>query len=298
MTTHGFNTLDPLNDYPSVNSTLWRLWDCGVAWSNLNPSKGIFDYSRLDQLLALAESYKTTVSLVLAGTPQWASSNPSGTTAAPWVGLASNTVPRDLADWDAYVLSVVTRYKGRIKSYQVWNEPQLKQFWDDYTKVSTLGVMTKRAYDIIKKIDPKALVIAAPVLPRPGSGGMAKAVKYLNSLKLNRWPVDVYAAHIYPEIGKDYTRWDYLVSDWKVTLANLKVPAKPLWITETNYNLFGGPLPDNTVTTYVNKTHQLAVKAGISQIYWYAWGVHSDPKLEGIRFVADSAGTKAVERLL
>jgi len=62
--------------------------------------------------------------------------------------------------------------------------------------------MTQRAYSTIKSINPDALVISSPMLPRASSGGMTKAQKYLDAIQSNGWNVDAFATHVYPNNGE------------------------------------------------------------------------------------------------
>lgn len=300
MTQHGFSALSPLTDYPAIPIKHLRLWDCGVTWRDVNPEQGVWDYSRLDDIVATAEAHgTTTLTYVLGMSPLWAAGNPSNPYAAPWIGKASNSLPTDTAAWDAYVWNTATRYKGRIKFYQVWNEPQLREFMYPYTQIDRLGFLTRRAWTIINKVDPDARIVSAPVLPRPTSGGMKKATAYLASLKKYGWPVDIYSAHIYPEIGTDPTRWKMLAQYWKDGLRTQKAPLKPLWVTETNYNLMGGPLATKAlVSRYITLTDRYANDMSIVKVVWYCYGVHSNPALLGIRFTKNSQGTATLKSLV
>jgi hypothetical protein len=181
---------------------------------------------------------------------------------------------------------VATRYKGRIKSYQIWNEPQSRVFWypDGFI---TLGTMTRRAHDIIKAIDPLARVVAAPVLPRPSSGGIKRGAKYLTQLKARDWPVDVFTLHAYPETGYGVARVAWMIDQMRSALLALKAPAKPLWITEINYNLMHGELLIAQQVALVKGTQRVAGDCNIPRVYWYAMD-HTNPQLLGVTFHQDS----------
>lgn len=300
MTLHGFNLLDPLNYYPEIPVKHLRLWDCGVTWKDINPAPDIFDYSRLTSIIDKARSHGVqSFTLVLGMTPQWAARNPNQGHFAPWIGPGSNSLPKNMSDWDKYVTKTVQRYKGIIKYYQIWNEPQLAEFLFPIMDMYDLAEMTKRAYRIIKSIDPSAKIVAAPVLPRPSSGGMRRASRYLNCLADKDWPVDIYSCHIYPEAHMGPKRYKTLVSRVKSQLEYMNAPKKPLWITETNYNLLHGPLKSKLmVNRYISQTDKICKELGVSRIYWYAYGVHSNPKVFGIIFNQTSAGTQYLKRLL
>jgi hypothetical protein len=216
---------------------------------------------------------------------------------APWLPVGSNSPPANLDDWRAYVRATVIRYRGRIAAYQVWNEPQLREFWTPYARIDLLARMTSHVQSIVRAHDPSAKVVGAPVLPRASSGGMRRAEAYLHALAAVSWPVDVHAAHVYPEVGKGGTAWGVAVTKWKAGLARAKAPRLPLWVTETNYNLLGGPLPTGEQARLVRVTDRTADEHNIARVYWYCYGHHGDPKVLGIPFTADSPGTRALEAL-
>ena len=100
-------------------------------WRDLEPSEGVFNFSRLDQIVQLAHASHTEVTLVLAGTPAWAAASPSATN---W------TDPPRVAAYQAFAKTVMQRYRAYdpahtghpyrgIANYQVWNEPNISTYW-------------------------------------------------------------------------------------------------------------------------------------------------------------------------
>jgi hypothetical protein len=183
--------------------------------------------------------------------------------------------------------------EGKIHAYEVWNEPQLADFMHPYTEANTnrLALMTKRAYKTIKSNDPSALVGAASVLPRPTSGGMKRAGKYLRSLKRAGWNVDFFTCHIYPEPGKGAKRWRWMLRKVQGYLVAMNAPTRKLWITETAYGLLSpDPIPDAKASQLVRDTYKYA---NGKFVFWYAW---NRPDLKGFLISHDTAGWKAVKR--
>lgn len=298
MLNHGFNILHPAVEPPTIPTKHWRLWDIGVTWKDINPAPGVWKYEQLDAMVSLAESHNADICLVLGMTPQWAATDPHAPHAAPWIGPGTNSPPKDLKTWEEYVIHTVNRYKGRIKFYQIWNEPQLADFWYPYSDIDILGRMTRIAYSTIRRIDPAAKVVSAAVLPRPSSGGVRRGRKYLQALKKHNWPIDIHAAHIYPEQNKPPKRFKKLVQRWKTTLKLIRAPKKPLWITEMNYNLHHGEIPHSSIPQYIRMTDKHADDLGVSRVYWYTFGHHSNPNLFGIKFTAGSIGSESLRPYL
>ena len=113
--------------WPALAVPTWRLWGAQVKWPDLEPSRGRWQFDTLDKYVALAEQHNTEILLPLAVTPQWASARPEVKSGWQKPGLTAE--PRETDDWQDYVRQVATRYKGRIFAYEIWNEPNLQQYW-------------------------------------------------------------------------------------------------------------------------------------------------------------------------
>lgn len=287
--------LHPIQNWPNIPVDSIRLWDCGVTWKNIHIARGTFYFQRLDDIIALAESKGVKhITLVLGMTPKWAARNPESEHYAPWIGPGSNSAPHTMSDWTDYVKVIAKRYKGRIHAYQIWNEPQLREFWE-VNEYGILAHMTKLAHDEIKKIDKNADVVAAPILPRPSSGGMKRGRKYWKELKKKGWPVDVLSFHAYPEQGRGPGRFNTFTARVKRNMKLLRSPIKRLWITEMNYNVPSGPniSPSSQVSWFINKTNNIAARHGLERLFWYGWG-HTEAWRFGLDFDRGSDAAKHV----
>jgi len=284
--------------WPNIKFGSIRLWDNGTSWTNIETSRGVFNWTALDNSVANANKKgMSDILMVLSGTPAWATSqrNPAALPAPDASG-----VPANMADWDNWVRAVATRYKGKIKIYQPWNEANLSTFYTG--SPAQMADMTKRAYDIIKSIDPTATIVAPSTGTRLGGPFKKFYPAFLNELKALGWPVDVWAAHTYPASLGDTNDRQELANKWIAFLTAAKAPNLPLWDTENNYGL-GGPGPENpeqdiegaraanwTAITYLD-----ALRLGISRVYMYQWGPYND--LWGIQYNEGAAGAVAMNTL-
>ena len=57
--------------------------------------------------------------------------------------------------------TVATRYKGRIHTYEVWNEPNLKMFYSGTRE--QLVQLAKDAYEVLHEVDPTVVVVSPSV---------------------------------------------------------------------------------------------------------------------------------------
>jgi hypothetical protein len=302
---HVFNVEDGV--WPTVPIGGLRLWDNETTWSVLEPAKGQYAWGKLDAAVANAEKNGVNdILFVLAGTPSWATDDPaSGGAAGVLPGAAG--MPRNIADWDAFVTQVATRYKGRISAYQIWNEANLSTF--STGTPAELAALTKNAYGIIKSIDPNATVVAPSMGTRLGSKGSQLSKKfmrfygaYLRELQKVNWPVDVWAAHTYPaSLGTPIDR-GLLIKGYQNALKSFGAPSKPIWDTENNFGLAGpGPqnpdqdITDNRAADWTAQTYLDALRYDISRVYWYAWGPEND--LVGIQMYAGTPAATAYATL-
>jgi len=279
-----FNT-DSFTVPPQIS---WiRFWDNQTYWRQIHLGVDVYDWTRLDYLVDELYSDKNIV-FTIGGCPQWIARNPDQENAAEWIGVGSNSLPSSSGgtddygtaysngydEWNKFIWQLATRYKGKIKAYEIWNEPQLVEFlypWDS-TMREALARMTQRAYNTIKSIDEDALVLAASVLPRTSSGGMTRGGLWWSALQDKGWPVDRVTCHIYPENGTGPEKWNEYLGDVLDAMTTYGAPSK-LWITETNYNIpFGDIIDDVDGYDYVSQTLDYA---GGRYVFWYTWDYSS-----------------------
>ena len=144
---------------PLPIGTLGELTAAG--WANVEPSNSQFDWSRLDDAIAVAQANGvTTINYNMHTTPLWAAADPSAPCEFSFL-TACSSPPADIDDWNNYVTALVTRYKGKINYYELWDEADYSAQWSG-TQQQLLS-MAQSAYGIIKSIDPNAQVLTPSV---------------------------------------------------------------------------------------------------------------------------------------
>ncbi len=151
-------------------SNVFRSWDPGVClWCDISPAKGKFNWASADERISTAERAGVPTMCVVGGSfssklkdvPVWAqkrdrSGNPKGVPVKKKL-FGGNRNARyfqpQLEDWREYIKAVATRYKGRIKYYELLNESDL------YMPVSTYMEYMKAASEEIRKADPNAIIL-------------------------------------------------------------------------------------------------------------------------------------------
>jgi len=62
--------------------------------------------------------------------------------------------------WDNYVTLIVNRYKDKISYWEIWNEPNHRNYWGAEPDAIKYGQLVHRTATLIKKLQPNAHIIA------------------------------------------------------------------------------------------------------------------------------------------
>jgi hypothetical protein len=119
---------------------------------------GIIDaWAKYDQIVALAEQYGLNILVRLDNPPAWTHADPAIGTFAP---------PDDLQDYVNYALAVAERYRGRLRYFQVWNEPNIYPEWGEQAvSPEQYTELLCRTYAALKAVDPQIVVVSAALSP-------------------------------------------------------------------------------------------------------------------------------------
>jgi hypothetical protein len=174
---YGINTfLEQEVDDWKIHRTLRLISAAGFTWIRQEfpwedieiEGKGIFldrrhgqevpSWQKYDHIVELAQEYGVNIIARLDNPPAWsrAEGDEAGTLAPP----------DDYSDYGDFVYAVVKRYKGRIKYYQIWNEPNIYPEWGEgavnpeaYTELLKVG------YTRAKEADPDCVILSAGLAP-------------------------------------------------------------------------------------------------------------------------------------
>jgi hypothetical protein len=275
MTSHWYNP------WPTVPLYGVRLWNTGTAWADLNPADGVYDWKVLDSWLGAAQAHNVDELIyTLATTPQWASSNPNDTSCKRSPGTCDP--PSDLnpdgsgtdQHWKDFVTAIATHAAGRIRYWEVWNEPQMPYFWNG--TFPQIVRMAKDARTIIQGIDPNAKMLNA--------GDQAHG-----SYMIDWWTnyaaaggfeyADIIAFHgyvnRYPFVCGTYPQAADLIG--VVNTVRSIVPnsaSKPLWDTEASWGdvNWGDCFTDPDLrSAFLAQFYMLHRSLHVRRFYWFAY---------------------------
>ena len=262
---------------PSIGSL--RLWDTRTNWSNLEPKRGQWDFSKLDKHIALATTNNLEIVMTLGSTPRWASLRPDQE--GPY-GPGTGAPPKDLRDWDNYVRTLAKRYRGKIAFYEVLNEPTFledektcetrRHFWCG--SAAEMVDLVRHTREVVKGVDPDARIVS------PGFTGATSGREDHFFDAGGGAYVDVIAHHFYAVKPEQMMERIALV---KKSMIEHGYGHLELWNTESGYvhadvySQTGGSvtytsyLNDEMMAAYVAQSLILSAAAGVRRFFWYAW---------------------------
>jgi hypothetical protein len=145
-----------------------------IPWTSVERRKGHDDWAAFDRVVDAARGRGMQVMALLAYTPSWARN-----------GGSSITPPRHDADFGAFAARAAKHFRGRVSAYEIWNEPNISEFWAPTPDAARYAGLLRTAYGRIKAVDGRATVVA---------GAMSPAVDSRSSISPNTFLTRLYAA--------------------------------------------------------------------------------------------------------
>lgn len=193
----------------------WGRYD--FSWRSVEATgKGVLNWGVQDYAVAEANSRGLHIYAGLGYTPAWASASGN-----------ANSPPTNNQDWYDYVYTTVNRYKGSIKYWEMWNEPNLTQFWNG-TRAQFIE-MFKVGADAAHAADPDCMVLG----PEISSAG-SRTLWMTDLLQQAGNKIDIISFHQYD--GGDYPAGRLAEIDSMYnTIVSLGYGKKPIWVTESGF---------------------------------------------------------------
>ena len=201
-------------------------------------------WDKYDQIVALAEQYDMELIVRLSNPPAWsrAAGDDAGTYAPP----------DDFQDYADFVAAVVERYRGRVRYYQLWNEPNIYPEWgnqpvspEEYTALLKAGAAAARA------ADPDVVIIAGALASTIDLDGTVNPGRNFNDLLFLQRMYDAGAADAFDVMAtQGYGLWsgptDHRMHPRVMNFGRVQFirdlmvqngdAHKPIWISEMNWN--------------------------------------------------------------
>jgi hypothetical protein len=159
------------------------------SWLEMERQPGQYDFSFWDDFVPMAVvEFGLRLVPYVCYTPPWAS-------AVPESNVVWTTPPKDPATFGRFVRALVNRYKGRIRSWELWNEPDIPEFWTGTP--AQFADLLREGSRAVREADPSARVVLGGIAKRP-----AFLLTLLRDQKVSSL-VDVVNCHAYFETWQE-----------------------------------------------------------------------------------------------
>ena len=215
-----------VNDFELLKEHGIKLLRISFGWDAIEVEKGKYDWLFWDDFVKTAvDDYGLTLVPYICYTPQWNSTGAEDTL------FFWNYPPKDFNAFGTFMKTLVNRYKDRIKTWELWNEPDIRIYWqgsqEDFAEFIKIGAKG------VKEADPNAKTVL---------GGMAYDPYFLlhmfRDYGLSPY-IDIVNCHNYYETWhrhKIEAITDYIneMHDVIWRYGN----NQPLWMAEVGYSTF------------------------------------------------------------
>lgn len=229
------------------------------VWSEIDPRKGVYDFSRFDYLVNTARDEGIDCIGRITSHRE----------------RRKGGLPEDEAAYIAYIKQIVKRYKGRVNYWQTLKEPEPRmrsQFGGNDGGLSPEDAIRilELSYNAIKSVDKNAAVYF------PGTGPYFEVGKY-NTDSYFEKIISLGGARYFDVLGFDAYAYD--IEEQAIKYRNILKKHgldKPLWVAQTGVpdsSIYGpGPFRGGgspmAQCAYMVKAYAVAFAAGIEKVFW------------------------------
>ena len=270
-------------DTPNLEGILQKMQQAGIKWGRqdftwrrIEKSKGQYQFDDYDRLVDACRKYGLLLFGNLAYSP----------------AFHDPTTPEGVQAYCDYAAAAVRRFAGRVRHWQIWNEPN-GGFWKGTPQ--QYAALLAAAGRAIHQADPNALVLGLNM----AFCDVLWAKKVLDLVPYDCF--DIACFHPYrvpsaPEEPFDWWELDQYVKSWhphdlkpdyplvhmtflQQTEELIKVMAefgspKPVWITEICWNTQIHPygVPETRQAELVVRFHVLSIASGkVEKVFWWTF---------------------------
>jgi hypothetical protein len=211
-------------DFEVLKTNNVRVLRIAFGWDSMEPEHGKYDWSFWDDYVRIAtDEFGIRLIPYVCYTPRWASVS---TNEDFW-----QQPPKDTAQFAEFVHVIVARYKNRIHSWEIWNEPDNNYYWRG--SVEQFADLLQAGARAVREADPNAKVVM---------GGLAWNLDFLGAILTNSAAiqnVDVINLHNYYETWateplEKICEYTGRASD----LLHQYQQRQPIWLAEVGYSSF------------------------------------------------------------
>ncbi len=203
-------------DWPSVQPTAANKWN----------------WSHQDRVVREANERGIKIMWLAAYSPKWARP----------VGAGLHTPPMNPDHFANFVREAARRYAPLgVHHYEIWNEPNLGQWWQPAADPAAYTTLLKKSYTAIKGVDPQSFIITGGLAPASDTSINRSMKTFITQMYANgaKGYFDAVGVHPYsfPWAPQFAAAWNpfYMAPEYHKILKAQGDGAKQLWATEVAF---------------------------------------------------------------
>jgi len=228
------------------------LWDREeFTWHGIEPPEEPYDFSGHDAMVDIAERHGINVYGLVVEFEDL--DTPSPYTEEHFESFAD------------FVSTLVDRYRGRIKYWEIWNEPELSEYWKPEPNAFNYFQLLKHAYIKAKETDPSVKIIG--LATDSGALDFIEEVFQYGGLDY----MDIVAIHPYSYPDPIETSYQFQAIAQIRELMRTYETEKPIWVTEVGYPTHVGEtgVSEDRQAELLVRTYLALISSGIEVVTWY-----------------------------
>lgn len=206
-----------------------KVFRTATPWSYISRKEGEWDYGVFDRLVSVFGEQGIELQALIAGVPRWAI-DPDAPLRKDQIDPRGSKMPK-LKPFREYVYKTALRYKGKIRLWEIGNEPDHPGFAaygpDGQAKLQTA------AFEEIRKADPSIRVMTGGFA---GITGNSFRYQY-ETLGASRGKFDLHAIHLHGPFSSYHRQIDNELRELQSKLGIENIPWYP---NETAHHSTGG----------------------------------------------------------
>lgn len=211
-----------------------------IPWIQVEPEPGKWDFDYVDFTVAAAQKRGLAMFAYIGLTPNWAlpSNAPKDKDGKFKDGIGYRFPPDEkyAEAFETYCRTVAKRYKGKIKHYQFWNEPNGCSWINDGCSnghmAHTYAPWLIRCYKAMKAEDPDCMIAAGAL---DYHAGVKDGYKWIEDLYKNGGKDHFDAISIHPYDRQGTLHWK-AIEDTRRVMVEHGDGDKVMWLNEWGWN--------------------------------------------------------------
>jgi len=233
-----------------------------LRWNLVERSRGEFEWSHADLVVAELEAAGIEPLFALIGSPTWANGVDAGVPNSEfYVPVEQASFNRWLTGFTTFAREAARRYR-EVSLWEVWNEPNEHFFWLPRPNSSRYAQVYRAVSNAIHTENPKARV-AVGGLSGIAAGCCISGLDFTRRLIASGIEMDAVALHPYPSNGHPpdvHVQWEDNFDDIgkvRQLLDASGLRQVEVWVTEWGWSSGSGPRGAERQATYTTRSLEM-----------------------------------------